>query len=986
MFGELLKRYRMAAGLTQEELAGRAGLSVRGISDLERGLRRVPRKDTIELLVEALRLAAPDHARLLAAARRSRTSAPPLPIEDLPGSVFPPLVGRTRELALLEQHLVSGTPPMVLLAGEPGIGKTRLLAETVQRAGSQGLAVLWGGCQRRGGQEPYAPLPEALARYVYQQPPAQRRAALRGCAWLVRLLPELATLGIEPPPSWKLSPEQERRLLFGAVARLLTNVAGPAGMLLVLDDLQWAGADALDLLDTLVRSAAGIPLRVLGAYRDTEVQPRDPLATALADWAHAGLMRQVRLGSLAPAEAALLLDSLLAGVAQEDAVLEALRRAEGVPFFLVSYAQGLRTGAQDAGAAGGIPGDVAQSIRQRVAALPPAAQDLLGAAAIVGRSIEWAILVLAAAQSRQDEGAVLAALDAACQARLLLETGDEAYQFAHDLIREVVAHDLGAARRAVWHRRVAAALEQAPGEAPVERLAYHSMRAGNLEQAVVYLERAGDHAMMLRATAMARDYYGELIVQLGRLQRPHVAAHAREKLGMVLLTTARYDEALTTLNQAIEWYRAAGDREGLRRATAALGQVFAEMGTPQTGSAQLEALLGTPEDSEEQVPSPGLVALHSALAQLSFGTGQYRQQLAAAERAVALAQAVADEGLLTQAEYQRGLGLTMLGRCSEAQQALVEVRTRAERLGDLVILERALNVVGALERFQGAFTQSRRTFMRALELAQEWEDAAQLVLLLANLGELAIFTGAWSQARPDLERAVNLSQQIGSAWTAVYPLLSLGRLCLYQGAWEVGSQYLEKALALAEQSGDLQALRQAQARLAERDLLQGNPGAACTRLVPLLDRSGLEEVDVTLLLPLLAWAYLVSGEAARAEDLVRQTIARARAQRSQIALVDALQVLALLATQQGRWAEAEGALTEALALARAMPYPYAEARLLAAYGLLHAQKGETARARERLAAAQAIFQRLGARQDSARMEQALAELERKRNPLTENLA
>src|SRR5207248_3215804 len=185
-----------------------------------------------------------------------------------------------------------------------GIGKSRLLGEAVQRAETVGWCVLQGGCQRRGGQEPYAPILGALKGYIRDQSPVQMRAAVQGCAWLVRLLPELADGPIEPLPSWSLSPEQERRLMVAAVARFLANVAGPAGSLLLLDDLQWAGSDALDLLATLVRATSKTPLRIIGAYRDTEVQPTDPLSTVLADLMHAGLAARRPLRPLTPAEAA----------------------------------------------------------------------------------------------------------------------------------------------------------------------------------------------------------------------------------------------------------------------------------------------------------------------------------------------------------------------------------------------------------------------------------------------------------------------------------------------------------------------------------------------------------------------------------------------------------------------------------------------------------------------------------------------------------
>src|SRR5215472_2783325 len=152
-FGTLLRRYRQAAGLTQEELAERARLSRDAIEALERGTRRTPRKATLALLAEALALTAPERALLEAAVRRSGRVVSPPPAREavlqLGMSAAWPLVGRVRELTLLEQHLAGAGPPMLLLAGEPGIGKSRLLDEAAERANVRGWMVLRGGCHRQ---------------------------------------------------------------------------------------------------------------------------------------------------------------------------------------------------------------------------------------------------------------------------------------------------------------------------------------------------------------------------------------------------------------------------------------------------------------------------------------------------------------------------------------------------------------------------------------------------------------------------------------------------------------------------------------------------------------------------------------------------------------------------------------------------------------------------------------------------------------------
>lgn len=562
-FGLLLKRYRRAAGLTQDQLAARAGYSAVYISMIERNARP-PLPATIGALAEALALDPSACATLLATIQRPLDQASPPPLEAV-RSLFP-FVGRQRELIQLGRHLAEEGPPLLLLAGEPGIGKTRLLQETGQRARNRGWAVLEGKCHRRSSREPYAPLRDALRHHVRHQTPAQLRAEPEGCAWLARLLPELAERTALPLPRWNLPPEQERQLIFAAVGRYLANVAGPMGTLLVLDDLQWAEMDALDLLAFLVRSAAAeLPVRVVGAYRSTEVREQDALAILQGDLRHDDLAACLDLGLLSPREATELWESLLAGCDEAGDVAlgeQVLQQAHGVPYFLVSYAQGLRSGTLRQGgtsadtppapwmiprgepleplmpavpAALPVPVDVAESIRQRVAVLPEAARALLGVAAVVGRQAPWGVLCAAAGTLGQTDHEVLTALEVACHAGLLAEAGVEGdtYQFTHDLVREVVEGSLSGARRALLHLQVGEALEQQAVAPPPEPLAYHYERASKPEQAVIFLEQAGDHALSVHAHAAAESCYRELVDRLKELGREMDATRARKKLGLV---------------------------------------------------------------------------------------------------------------------------------------------------------------------------------------------------------------------------------------------------------------------------------------------------------------------------------------------------------------------------------------------------------------------------------------------------------------------
>jgi transcriptional regulator with XRE-family HTH domain len=956
-FGALLKRERLARGLTQEALAERAGLSTRAISDLERGVNRAPRKETLRLLAEALQLSADEHARLEAAYRWS-TAAPAIsPVREQRVSsdaAHVPLAGRARELARIGQHLAGEGPLLLLLAGEPGIGKSRLLEEASQRASAQGWTVLAGGCHRQSGQAPYTPLLGALAAYLRRQPLARGRLALEGCAWLVRLLPELAEQGLLPSAAWKLPPEQERRLMFAAVERLLTNVAGPAGTLLVLDDLQWAGTDALEMLSILVRSAKETPLRVIGSYRSTEVRPDELLAGLVADLAATGLAAQLDLAPLAPAEAAALLTNLLEGSVGEDAALagQIVQRTGGIPFFLVSCAQAVR---QQPGTAGAVPWTVAQSIRQRVAALPETGRELLGAAAVIGRNIPGALLQALALQPEQ---AALAALEGVCLARLLLENAAGDYTFAHDLIREVILADLSVGRRRRLHRLVAQALEQQPGEPPLAQLAYHWVSAGEGEKAVVAQEQAGDHAQALYAFAEAEGYYRDTLAQLDALGRTQERARVYEKLGNALTIQDCYDEALTVLEHALQGYRESRDQEGQWRTLAQIGMVHGNRGSSQEGLSQLEPVI---EGVESGLVSHGLAVLYAALAFLAVSSGRYSKQLAFAEHAARLAQALGDDKILIQSNCWISIALFSLGHPQESQPPMLEAMRLAEQVGDLWTTSMGLNSFSHLHLLHGDFDQGQVYVKRACEAAEQLGWPTAMAYMGYCRGYISFFRGEWAEARAQYEQAVVLGREGGGNWGVGYPAFGRGFLALVQGQEAVAAEQLAIAIAHAERSHDLGLLRMLQRVLAEADLLVNHPEDARARLAPLLDQSEHEELDVNEVLPILAWATLDAGDSAEAEAMLSACLRRAQEQETHIVVPDALRVQARLERQRGRWAEAEAALEEALALCRSMSYPFAEAKTLYEYGRMRLQQDMVQEARQCFEAALAICARLGER-------------------------
>jgi len=978
-FGTLLRRYRLAAGLTQEELAAEAGLSPRGIADLERGARTQPRKETIHLLAEALHLSPQDRAQLEAAARaRAVPPAPAPPTRLLPRSgLVPaaPLVGRTQELSLLERHLAEG-PPLLLLVGEPGIGKSRLLQAGIELAEAQGWTVLAGGCHRRSAHEPYAPFIGALTDSLRHQAPAQQRLNLEGCAWLVRLLPELAESNALPVPAWSLPPEQERRLMFAAVARYLANMAGPAGTLLVLDDLHWAGPDALDLFNFLVSTPPARPLRFLGAYRDTEVAPQEALAVLVADLARHKWATRALLSPLSTKEAALLLATLLPEPSEDSAQLRlhVLQRAGGLPFFLISCAQALTSGALHEAPAGyttEVPWTVAETIRQRVMALPEAAHNLLGVAAVLGRTAASGVLLKVATRSGRAAEDTLEALEACCRAGLLAEAEGQEYQFAHDLVREVVLVDLGTARRALMHRRVAEVLEQWPEGALLEMLAHHYAQSGVTEKAILYLERAGDAARSLYAYAEAADAYQQVVARLDTLGRPAQAALVREQLGEVLSLLGHYDQALSSLEQAAAGYRDANDVEGELRALARIGHAHSKRGTTEKGLQRLRPVMEQLTTSDRSL---GAAACYVALAHLFFGAEQYQEALAAAERAATIARGIGDDHTLLMAQERWAAACGVIGKLSEVHQVLThEVIPLAETLGDASTLLRAFNNLGATYSFWGNYHEAQHCLERALQLGERLGNQKDVLFMLYQLGLNAFCMGEWKRAHSAYEQAAREARAGARFWGYTYAFYGLGMLALAEGEEAAASSYFEEARRM-EESPDANIVQDMEWTLAERDLLAGQPASAYTRLTPFLSPASRESIYVKEYLPRLAWAMLELGKETESQTLLAELVAEARAAQLRPVLVEALRVQALAWIKQQRWEEAERALEETLALCQAMPNLYAEAKTLYVFGQLHLQQEAAVLAREHLAAALVILDKLGERLYASRIEQILAQL------------
>lgn len=441
-------------------------------------------------------------------------------------AAYAPFVGRQVEWQILQQSwriALRGQPQFILIAGEAGIGKTRLAEELLHWASHQGFATVRSRCYAAEGRLPYAPIIE----WLRAEPLRQQRGKV-AATWLTelaRLLPELLSEEATVPPPTPITQSWQRNHLFEAVTRTLLAPNQP--LILLLDDLQWCDKETLELLHFLLRNTRTFtqsPLLLVGTARlPDEVDATHPLAELLNALHSNETLTQLDLARLTAAETGELANTIGGQSLNSAAISQLYTDTEGNPLFVVEMvranlqsqvqvtavhpSENLPAGRVSHTGTGAIlPARVYSVIQARLMQLSPAAQEVAELAAVIGRQFSLDVLLLAAGKA---EDVVIAALDELWQRHIVREQGVNGYDFSHDKLREVVYVESRPARRRLLHRRVAEALERIytqQHETIAAQLAFHFEQASQFEQASAYYVQAGQAAQRVYAYREAIEH------------------------------------------------------------------------------------------------------------------------------------------------------------------------------------------------------------------------------------------------------------------------------------------------------------------------------------------------------------------------------------------------------------------------------------------------------------------------------------------------
>ncbi len=751
----------------------------------------------------------------------------------------PVLVGRATELGQLQAALrlaQDGRSAAVLIAGEAGVGKTRLAASFAAAAETEGACVLLGGCLDLGeGAVPYAPIVEALRGLIRRTDPNDLEAVIgHGRSELARLMPDLGPVGEEDASGLRLGSAQGR--LFELLLGVLERMAARAPVVFVVEDLHWSDRSTRDLLGFLIRNLRDARVMLLLTFRSDELHRRHPLLPFIAELGRLGRVERVELRPFDGGELAAQLEAI-AGHTLDTNLIESIHARSGGNAF---FAEELLMAAGEDGRAD-LPVTLRDVLLGRVAHLTEPTQEFLRVASAAGQRVDPSLV---AAASNMDERAVYDALRECVNHQVLIPdptSGEERYAFRHALLQEAVYEDLLSGERTRLHSAFARALE-ALSMADTSRtaeLAYHWYAAHDLPRALESAVAAGDSAEQRYAFPEAVEQYeraAELWDQVADAESR--AGRDRVDLLAALANVAGYHDpgrAVSHIQAAIREVDEAVDPVRHGRLNERLGRYAWIAGQGELAKqAYQQAVLITPVEPASEARARAM----AGFAQILMLGGRYAESHSMAEDALALARTVGARSIEGHALNTRGLSRGVAG----------DVEGGLDDLGAALRIAEAVDNVDDIGR---AF--ANKTWM--LELAGRLEDAvavaergvattAQLGLmrffgthLLCNIGSCLYRLGRWDEAEEAVRRAEDAGP-FGINEILVQELLA--RFALVRGRFDEASQRLQPLAAGAERAVDIQFVGPVEASLAELALWQGRPKDAANRVgaaVRLIDHS-----------------------------------------------------------------------------------------------------------------------------------------------------
>ena len=815
----------------------------------------------------------------------------------------PPLAGRDAETAALLEawsRAAAKDPGLVMIVGEAGIGKTALAEDLVAEVADGGATVLRTRCYEAERSLFLQPVLEAVAQAVSRMPAGVLRGLLGEHAdAAAAVLPEAAAL-LGPPPPWRGSPDLERRRFFQAMSALLSGMAARTPVLFFVDDLQYAGQSTVEFLHYLARHVHDCRLLAVVTIRAEHAAEIGSVLDPVAARIEVGPLSAAAVGQLARA------------AGQGGLASSIVQRTRGHTLFVVEVLRAI------AGGDPGVPESLRSAVQARVRQTGATADALLRAASVLGSSVDPLVLsdLLGLPPAN-----VLELCELALEARLLVVSGRD-YEFANDLIREVMYATTAEPARLALHRRAADLLTGQP-----ESLARHAAAAGDWPRAARAWLLAAEDAMRQFAASDASALATQALDAAQRGDSAEVAARALVVRGRAREASGTHDAALSDLTQGASAARAAGDRRLEMLAMRELGgDVPVSRGLPISYySPNLENGLRIAESLGDRASEADLL---SRLAIIAANRLRLDAALDFGLRAVAVARTSADDQALAAGLDGLKLAYLSLGDTHGLVAVLAELSPLLRRLGDLFRLPWAEFESGFVSIAAGDLDQAAAAFEKGTDVIRRVGYPHSVAWFVAHSGWLARLRGRDEEALRLGREAVALTEAHEHLWWRAAACALLGGTVLLTGDRAGAIGLFERGLAAAEEAGVEAYLLRCAAPLAAAT----GSRAILTDADRLLDQASMPAGGAWLpgddAYLSLARAWLDQGHPDRARQILAPLLGAAEREPWTATLAAALVVEAHVLLGLSEPAQARANLWRAARLARehGLPHVLADAR------------------------------------------------------------
>jgi class 3 adenylate cyclase/tetratricopeptide (TPR) repeat protein len=712
-----------------------------------------------------------------AVTKRSSIGTPPLT----------PLVGRDSEQADLRRAMdqaLAGHGGLALIAGEAGVGKSRLVAEIGGAAGARGMRVLTGHCVEMDSTPPYLPYVEMIEQVISSpRSPLALRDALGDVApEIARIAPGLRRLFPDIPQPVELPPELARRYLWNSFHQFVARGAQTQPLLLVLEDLHWADESTLLLTEYLAPLLPEMPVLIIGTYRDDELDTSHPLLHVISQLGRRRLIDRIRLRRLSFGDVRAMVGALAGQAPPEELVRVIDNETEGNPFFVEElYLHLAESGVllDDHGRIrpdlkvdeASVPESIRLVVGERLSRLSSLTRQALVAAAISGRVFAPDFV---ADLAGVDMEVLSDALEEAEQARLIGPVaGDGTLAFSHELIRQTLLADVSTVKRERLHLQAANAIERRYAEDLEEHaadLTHHLARAGrsaDRSRLVRYLTIAGQRAADAAAFDEAVAHFEHALSLLERGSQD-TRAELLERLAMALRSVGRWDDALRTMNEALDLYQVLGRTDSLGRLSSTMVLQLTWTARIREAVQAAQRALGVLGD----IVSADRARLLSATGWAVTMGGDYETAKAMFDQARALADQVGDERALADVLHMQTIHHFEYAEFIEGVSTGLRAAAVFEREGALWDLCSVQAFVIYQDGALGSHEQAIRLADKTMAIAERLSHLGALFMLLLHRAREAVMLADLELLKGFGPRMADICERGSLPW------LYVGHLCL----------------------------------------------------------------------------------------------------------------------------------------------------------------------------------------------------------------